>query len=155
MNPPAQYAGVVSRGIAFVLDALVAVLVATVGFQLTIAVLSTVRVTSPSLSGSGKAFGLAATVPLVFAAYCAGSWALLGRTPGMMLLGLRVVRSDGSTPGIWRSIIRALSYWISAILMLGFAWIAVDRRRQGFHDKLARTFVVYDWPERMAGRARA
>jgi uncharacterized RDD family membrane protein YckC len=43
-------------------------------------------------------------------------------------------------------VIRAAAYAISAIFLIGFAWIAVDRRRQGFHDKLARTFVVYDSP---------
>ena len=41
-------------------------------------------------------------------------------------------------------VVRVLGYIVSAILMLGFIWIAVDRRRQGFHDKLAGTFVVYD-----------
>jgi uncharacterized RDD family membrane protein YckC len=29
-------------------------------------------------------------------------------------------------------------------LFAGFAWIAVDRRKQGFHDKIARTVVIYD-----------
>jgi len=29
-------------------------------------------------------------------------------------------------------------------LGLGFFWIGIDRRKQGFHDKLANTVVVYD-----------
>ena len=44
--------------------------------------------------------------------------------------------------------IRACGYWVSGILLLGFAWIAVDERSQGFHDKFAGTFVVYDWAKR-------
>jgi uncharacterized RDD family membrane protein YckC len=43
-----------------------------------------------------------------------------------------------------RSLVRVLAYSVSAILLLGFLWIAVDRRRQGFHDKIAHTFVIYD-----------
>lgn len=151
MKPgPDDYAGVISRGIAFTLDATAAVLVATVGFQVAVAVLATVRITDSTLVGTGKLLGYALTVPLVFVAYCAVSWALIGRTLGMMLLGLRVVKADGEPPGVWRSVVRALGYWVSAILMLGFIWIALDQRRQGFHDKLAGTVVVYDWPGRAA-----
>jgi uncharacterized RDD family membrane protein YckC len=142
------YAGVISRGIAFLVDATTAALMATVGFQITVAVLSTFRVTDASFVGSGKAAGLAVSLPLVFAAYCAGWWTLMGRTPGMMLFGVRVVKRDGTAPGLWRSAVRAVGYWISSILMLGFIWVAIDRRHQGFHDKLAGTFVVYDWPVR-------
>lgn len=147
-----DYAGVISRGIAFTLDATTAVLTATVGFQVAVAVLATVHITDDTLVGSGKLLGYAVSVPLVFVAYCAGSWALLGRTPGMMLLGLRVVKINGDPPGVWRSVVRAFGYWVSAILMLGFLWIVVDERRQGFHDKLAGTVVVYDWPGRSVPR---
>jgi uncharacterized RDD family membrane protein YckC len=141
---PAAYAGIVSRGAAFFIDAAGTVLVCTVGFQLTMAVLSTVGVTKWSSGEGSSAIGYVLAIPIVFWIYCAGFWSLVGRTPGMMLLGVRVVTVNGEPPGIGRSSIRALGYWISAILMLGFAWIAVDERRQGFHDKLARTFVVYD-----------
>lgn len=156
MTPrPNEYAGIVSRGVAFMLDATASVLVATVGFQVAVAVLATVRITDSTLVGSGKLLGYALSVPLVFVAYCAGSWALIGRTLGMMLLGLRVVKADGQPAGVWRSVVRALGYWVSAILMLGFIWIVFDPRRQGFHDKLAGTVVVYDWPGRAARRAPA
>jgi uncharacterized RDD family membrane protein YckC len=145
MNLPAGYAGVVSRGSAFAIDALAAVVVCTVGFQVTLAILATVNVTSFSAGGDAKALGFVLAVPMFFALYCAGFWALVGRTPGMMLLGVRVVKANGDPPGVRRSIIRAFGYWVSAVLLLGFAWIALDRRSQGFHDKLAGTFVVYDF----------
>jgi uncharacterized RDD family membrane protein YckC len=72
---------------------------------------------------------------------------LFGKTIGMMLLGLRVVRADGRKPGPARAAVRTLAYTISSILMLGFLWIAIDNRRQAWHDKIAHTFVVYDWDE--------
>lgn len=144
------YASLVSRGLAFSVDAVITIAVATVGYQLALAALSIIGVTTMWSGGGAAALGYLLAVPVVFIVYCAGFWTLLGRTPGMMLLGLRVVALDGGPPGGKRSLIRVLAYWISAIFFLGFAWIAVDRRNQGFHDKIARTFVVYDWDDHPA-----
>lgn len=139
------YAGIVSRGLAFAVDAGITIAVATAGYQVALAALSIIGSGTMWSGGTAAALGYLLAVPVVFIAYCAGFWTLLGRTPGMMLLGLRVVALDGGPPGGRRSLIRVLAYWISAIFFLGFAWIAVDRRNQGFHDKIAGTFVVYDW----------
>ena len=139
------YASLVSRGLAFTVDAVITIAVATVGYQLALAALSIIGVTTMWSGDTGTALGYLLAIPVVFIVYCAGFWTLLGRTPGMMLLGLRVVALDGGPPGGKRSLLRVLAYWISAIFFLGFAWIAVDRRNQGFHDKIAGTFVVYDW----------
>jgi uncharacterized RDD family membrane protein YckC len=143
-----ECAGIVSRGIAFFLDGTVAVLVCTVGYELAVGVLATVGIGHGVLARTDGAYEYVIAIPVVFAAYCAGSWTLAGRTPGMALLGLRVIKGDGDPPGVRRSVVRALAYWVSAIFMLGFAWIAFDQRRQGFHDKIAGTYVVYDWPGR-------
>ncbi|HEX6423609.1 MAG TPA: RDD family protein [Acidimicrobiales bacterium] len=145
MTPgPADLAGVVSRGVAFAVDAVVALVVATLGYQVALAVLGVVGLASTSGTSAATALGYLLSLPVVFAVYCAGFWALLGRTPGMMVLGLRVVAGDGGPPGAGRSAVRALGYWVSAIGLVGFLWVAVDRQRQGFHDKLAGTYVVYD-----------
>jgi uncharacterized RDD family membrane protein YckC len=86
-------------------------------------------------------------IPWLFVIYSVVFWVLVGRTPGKAALGLRVVRMDDRALGWRTSIARGVGYAVSSILMIGFMWIAVDRRHQGFHDKLARTFVVYDAPE--------
>jgi uncharacterized RDD family membrane protein YckC len=87
-------------------------------------------------------------IPWLFLIYSAVFWVLAaGRTPGKAALGLRVVRVDDRAIGWRTAVTRAAGYVVSSILMIGFMWIAVDRRHQGFHDKLARTFVVYDTPE--------
>jgi uncharacterized RDD family membrane protein YckC len=140
-----EYAGVVSRGIAFLIDLALAVLLATIGFDFVVSLLSAIGVAHATVTFSANAIAYIILVPVVFAAYCAISWVLAGRTPGMFLLGVRVVRPDGQSLRPFRSVVRALAYWISAILMLGFIWIMFDERRQGFHDKIAGTFVVYDW----------
>jgi uncharacterized RDD family membrane protein YckC len=74
-------------------------------------------------------------------------WSLNGRTLGMALMGLKVVAPDGSHISVWRALIRVLMFFISAILFfLGFLWVLGDDRRQGWHDKVAGTFVIYAWP---------
>jgi uncharacterized RDD family membrane protein YckC len=40
---------------------------------------------------------------------------------------------------------RFIGYFISGILFLGFLWVLLDSRRQGWHDKIAGTFVIYSW----------
>jgi uncharacterized RDD family membrane protein YckC len=68
---------------------------------------------------------------------------ITGRTPGKMLLGLRVIQASGDpmTPGI--AFLRWVGYLISGpVLCLGFFWIAFDGRKQGWHDKIAATVVI-------------
>jgi uncharacterized RDD family membrane protein YckC len=73
-------------------------------------------------------------------------WSLTGQTPGMALLGLRVMTLEGKRLSIWRGILRMIGYILSTIpLYLGFLWVLVDDRRQGWHDKLAGTCVIYTW----------
>lgn len=66
-----------------------------------------------------------------------------GQTIGKMLMGIRVVRTDGAPLRASDAILRYLGYYLnSAILMLGWLWASWDEDRQGWHDKLARTVVV-------------
>jgi uncharacterized RDD family membrane protein YckC len=74
-------------------------------------------------------------------------WLLTGQTPGMLIFGLRVVSKDGSRVTFWRALGRVIGYVLSiALFFIGFLWILWDDRRQGWHDKLGGTFVVYAWP---------
>jgi uncharacterized RDD family membrane protein YckC len=72
-----------------------------------------------------------------------------GQTVGKAIMGLRVVTIDGKRMGVKRSFIRTLCYTISlAPLGLGFLWVLGEDRRRAWHDKLARTYVVYVWDAR-------
>lgn len=77
-----------------------------------------------------------------------GIWSLLlfvrGTTPGKMVLGLRVVREDGSNARFFTMLLREwIGKWVSGVaLFFGFAWILIDGDHQGWHDKLAGTYVV-------------
>jgi uncharacterized RDD family membrane protein YckC len=64
-------------------------------------------------------------------------------------MGLRVVTINGKRLSLLRAILRLIGYLLSALpLYLGFLWTLVDDRRQGWHDKLAGTCVVYTWAAR-------
>ncbi|MGV3573149.1 MAG: RDD family protein [Ramlibacter sp.] len=71
-------------------------------------------------------------------------WIYKGATPGKMLVSARIV--DAATGGPltrWQAVLRYLAYFISLLPFgLGYLWVAFDRRKQGWHDKIAGTVVV-------------
>ncbi len=71
-------------------------------------------------------------------------WRRYRATPGKMALKLEVVDADsGKTASFGQCIGRFIAYIISAIpFHLGFIWAAFDKRKQGWHDKLANTVVI-------------
>lgn len=82
---------------------------------------------------------------LITLVYVIAFWAMAGGTPGKLMLGMRIVGPDGSVNGIgWgRAILRLFASLLSAIpCYLGYVWIIIDRDKQGWHDKIARTWVV-------------
>jgi uncharacterized RDD family membrane protein YckC len=86
---------------------------------------------------------LVVCAPLFVCLYNVVFWRLRGQTPGKWLLGLRVVALGGGKIGLGRALIRFVGYPLSALpFYLGFLWILGPERR-GFHDRLARTEVVY------------
>lgn len=67
----------------------------------------------------------------------------IGQTPGKMLMRLRVVQATGEPMTFGIAFLRWVGYLISTLAAyLGFIWIAFDRRKQGWHDKIAGTMVV-------------
>jgi len=80
---------------------------------------------------------------LVNVAYFVGFWVWRGQTPGKMLMNIKIVRSDNTRIKISQALLRYLGYIVSAaVLFIGFIWVAFDPLKQGFHDKMAETFVV-------------
>ena len=76
---------------------------------------------------------------------------LKGQTPGKMLVGIKVVNVQGNRPGLASAALREIpGKLVSAIVFfLGFLWIAWDRQKQGWHDKIAITYVVKAEPRRL------
>ena len=83
--------------------------------------------------------------------YFGGSWAASGKTPGMSLLGLRVVDRDGSDLEPWRGFLRAPALALSIVPFgLGLVGVVVGRENRGLQDVIAGSVVVYDWDARAA-----
>ena len=66
------------------------------------------------------------------------------QTPGRKLLKIKVVNAKGEDVGFWRGAFReTIAKLISGLFFyIGFFWIAWDRRKRGWHDHIAGTFVV-------------
>ena len=69
---------------------------------------------------------------------------LRGQTPGKMAVGITVIDEWGNVPGLTRALIREIpGKFLSGIALgLGFVWVAWDEKKQGWHDKIAKTYVV-------------
>ena len=83
--------------------------------------------------------------------YFSYQWAISGRTIGMAVLGIRVESIGGRPIDGRAACIRTLVLPLSiAALLLGCLGILTNRARQGWHDRLAGTVVVYAWDARAA-----
>jgi uncharacterized RDD family membrane protein YckC len=74
-----------------------------------------------------------------------------GRTFGMAVLGIRVVRADGAAVAPRQGVVRAVVFPLSFLLCgLGFLGILVQREHRALHDLIAGTAVIYAWDARAA-----
>jgi uncharacterized RDD family membrane protein YckC len=137
-----QYIGLLTRGLAFAVDAAlingIAILVGVV-VGLAVSVLSIPdELDAVLIAVAGAAF-LIWTV-----AYFVTFWSTTGQTPGNRLFRFRVCRAeDWATLRPRRSLLRVLALMLAALpLFAGFLPILFDNRRRGLHDMLAGTVVV-------------
>jgi uncharacterized RDD family membrane protein YckC len=87
-------------------------------------------------------FGLLVVLYLVVFVAVQG---ITGASPGKALLGIRVIRSDGATPGFGRSMLRMVAWVVDGLVLvvpvaLWSAWFTPGHRRVG--DWIAGTYVV-------------
>lgn len=137
-----RFAGLATRGVAFVFDVLAIAIVFAVGVGLLALVSYLVGGLRPTwLVGTivGAGWAVIAVFYLVF------FWSSAGRTPGMHLMQIRVRDHVGRPPSVFRSLVRAAATWLSIVaFFLGYVTVLWDRRRRGLPDIVARTEVVYD-----------
>ena len=82
---------------------------------------------------------------LIAALYTIILWVRWGRTVGGRVVGLRLVRVDGQPVTYGTAVVRYLMLFVSIVaLLLGVIWVAFDKRKQGWMDKAAGTFVIRD-----------
>ena len=89
-------------------------------------------------------------VMIVASLYLVGSVAYFtyffgkGQTVGMMVMKIKLIGADGTYPiGYGKGFLRLLGMVVSSMVFdLGFIWILIDKKKQGWHDKIAGTYVV-------------
>ena len=97
-----------------------------------------------------SALGAAATLSVIVA-----FWALVGQTPGMRFLSIRIVRGDSHEIGLRCAVRRLIGVALALIPAgLGILAIARNRERRGWHDRIAGTEVIYDRIRRTAPHSR-
>ncbi len=78
--------------------------------------------------------------------YHVSFWTITGQTPGMALLGLRVLRADGGKVGLLVALKRFIGLVLTVLTLgIGFLMLLVTKRRRALDDLVAGTVVVYDW----------
>jgi uncharacterized RDD family membrane protein YckC len=79
----------------------------------------------------------------VCATYSTCFMGALGATPGLMALGLKVVRPDGSPIGYGRAFARYFAAILSGITLgIGYLLIAFDSEKRALHDMICDTRVI-------------
>ena len=147
-----QYAGFWRRVLAYVIDSvfLTILLVDAVLLVLVLSTLGLVFFGPGYLAEREAVFQVSRAVLYFFLPYVLPPiavilfWVYASATPGKMAIDARIVRADtGERPTKGQFIGRYFAYMLSGLpLGLGFLWIAFDKRKQGWHDKLAGTVVV-------------
>ncbi|HEU4658714.1 MAG TPA: RDD family protein [Capillimicrobium sp.] len=150
--PPAAgaptYIGLVTRAIAFAVDAAIlngVAIVVAAGVTLVLSVVSVSGDLEAWIAAAGGAAYLLWSV-----GYFATFWSTTGQTPGNRLMRIRVVAASGDAIRPRRAVLRFAALAVGAAALLAGIWlILIDERRRALHDFVARTVVV---DERQAGR---
>ena len=135
MNEPVRHVGFWARAGAALIDLM--------------ALLFVVLPITVYLFGDGWAYGtgIAAFVANwgIPGAVLIAFWVKRGATPGKMVFKAVVVDAETLAPvDFWQALTRYVGYFVSVMpALLGLAWVAIDERKQGWHDKMARTVVIY------------
>ena len=140
-----QHIGFLTRLVAWIIDAIIV----TIGSQI-ISWIFGVASFVPGTAGTGGelSFGvmqiMGMILQLVWAVgYLLYFWSSRGQTPGKMVMGIKIVSTDGGPLTLGKAFVRWIGYIISTVVFcLGFLWIIWDKEKQGWHDKIAGTYVV-------------
>ena len=144
-----QYAGSASRFASYLIDLVASTVIYWVALQLVSFVVQIVTGSAISLHRNNI------VVLIIYIAwqfiYFGFQWAGDGSTWGEALLGVRVVRADGTRLHAWQGWVRSLAFPLGFLTLgLGFLGILVQREHRALYDLIAGTAVVYAWDARAA-----
>jgi uncharacterized RDD family membrane protein YckC len=96
-------------------------------------------------AGYAARAGINLVIELTYFGYFWSSYGK-GQTIGMQLLHMKVVKTDGSLLSVTGALLRFVGLYIATIpFCLGLIWVGIDAKKQGWHDKIAGTYVLSNW----------
>ena len=142
-NEDIVYAGFWKRAAAAIVDGIVVWIIGSFGGE-------ALGTRLGDLAGGGKlaiALMVALTTLLLQVCYYAFFHASFNAaTPGKMLIGIKVVRSDGENISFLRAVARYFATIPSGILLgIGYFMAGFTARKQALHDMICDTVVVDKW----------
>ena len=136
-----RYVGLMTRGIAFVIDAALISLVAFLAGAAVALIGSLFHFTHQAKAVLAVIGGVAYV--LWAAGYFVGFWSATGQTPGDRVMQIRVVTASLERVKPGRGIVRCVGLVLATLpLFVGYLPILFDSRRRGLADWLARTVVI-------------
>jgi uncharacterized RDD family membrane protein YckC len=152
LSTPQAYVGLVTRALAFGIDAALinaVAIVTTAVVTLTFSVVTVPEEVETVATAAGAVLYVLWSV-----GYFVTFWSTTGQTPGSRVLRIRVRAASGGTLRPRRALLRFAGLTLAALpLFAGFLLILVDDRRRGLHDRLAGTVVIEAQEEHAGGRA--
>lgn len=116
-----------------------AILIDSIGLGIVSGLLTSVTGGDPT---GRSANGLQTLLGIAYFCYFWSSYGK-GQTVGMRALNIRVVKTDGSQLDLVGAFLRYIGLFISILcFFIGVIWAAFDAQKQGWHDKIAGTYVV-------------
>lgn len=136
MSGQYQYAGFWIRLAAVIIDSIILAIVLT-----PIAFFFSADVDMQDPMAFSKMDVITQIIGIIFVIFC---WVKFAGTPGKRLLKLKVLdEATGNKLTLGQAILRYIGYIPSAIVFgLGYLWVIWDGKKQGWHDKIAKTVVV-------------
>lgn len=96
---------------------------------------------------AGLLGGMFVAITLAVTVYETLAVALMGRTLGQKVVGVRLVSMDGRKPGAGRGAVRGLLAGLGLMVAgAGWLWAPFDKRRAGLHDKWTGLVMVEEPP---------
>jgi uncharacterized RDD family membrane protein YckC len=125
-----EKAGFWIRFVAFFIDGVILAILSSI--------LNSILFAGDQVRGSG----LNTLVGLAYAMYFWSAYGH-GQTVGSRIMKLRVVKTDGSELSLTDAFMRYVGLVLSILcVFIGLIWVAFDANKQGWHDKIASTYVV-------------
>lgn len=154
-----QFGGFWRRLLAYTVDKIILYFISVILFLIGLLAMGLGGVSLAGFAMTGdlpRGMGLFVTVYLITALFMNMMYFIwfhgtVGQTLGKRLCGLRLIRISSEKMTLGIAFLRWVGSLISGIFFcLGFIWIAIDGRKQGWHDKIAGTLVVHTVNELVA-----